>query len=341
MPNFSGLWTSRQQLQAAGASLWPTRPGAPTIGTATAGNASASVAFTAPSQTGYPSSLTYTATSSPGGFTGTGSSSPISVTGLTNGTSYTFTVTATNATGTGPVSAASNSVTPAVPVAAWNEAGSGSTQTALIDNLLFAGIGNTVYQFANVAPLVKNNTNPKSTSGLNIPSNYSLNNTYTSNVHGMTTSAPSQFSSANGYGMNSFRVAKAAAPGLHAAWSGTPNPGIACCWFYIGSDGMHFLGNADCTSRYLLDNHPTNSAWRWIVIDLFNNTLYWDNVSQGNAGGTYTNLFCSFYMGWTNGNTVDAYYHDYRVYQYDAANHSAMVSALRPVPSTAYYTGGL
>lgn len=342
MPNFSGLWTSRQQLQAIGASLWPSRPGAPTIGTATAGNASASVTFTPPTQTGYPTSLTYTVTSSPGGITATGSSSPITVTGLTNGTAYTFTVTASNSTGTGPASAASNSVTPAVPVAAWNEAGSGATQTALINNLLFAGLGNTVYQYANVASLVKANTNPKSTSGLPVPANYSVGNNYVSgSTHGMTSTAPTQFGSANGYGTNSFRTAKASAPGLHAAWSGSPNPGIACCWFYIGNDGMHFIGNADCTTRYLLDNHPTNSAWRWIVVDIFNNILYWDNSSQGSAGGVYTNLSCSFYMGWTNGNTIDAYYHDYRVYQYDAANHSAMVSALRPVPSTAYYTGGV
>ena len=37
------------------------------------------------------------------------------VTGLTNGTAYTFTVAAINSVGTGPASAASNSVTPTDP----------------------------------------------------------------------------------------------------------------------------------------------------------------------------------------------------------------------------------
>ena len=87
-------------------------PGAPTIGTATAGTGQASVSFTAPASTGGASISGYTVTSSPGGFTGTGSSSPIIVAGLTNGVSYTFTVTATNSAGTGSASAASNAVTP-------------------------------------------------------------------------------------------------------------------------------------------------------------------------------------------------------------------------------------
>lgn len=87
-------------------------PGAPTIGTATAGVGAAAVSFTAPASNGGSDITGYTVTSNPGGFTGTGGTSPITVSGLTNGTAYTFTVTATNTAGTGGASAASNSVTP-------------------------------------------------------------------------------------------------------------------------------------------------------------------------------------------------------------------------------------
>ena len=88
-----------------------TVPGAPTGVSATAGNGQATVTFAAPANNG--SAITgYTVTSNPGDITATGTASPITVTGLTNGTAYTFTVTATNIAGTGPASAASNSVTP-------------------------------------------------------------------------------------------------------------------------------------------------------------------------------------------------------------------------------------
>jgi len=89
-----------------------TVPGAPTIGTATAGNAQATVSFTPPASNGGSLITGYTVTSNPDGKTVTGSASPITITGLTNGTAYTFIVTATNAGGSSAPSASSNSVTP-------------------------------------------------------------------------------------------------------------------------------------------------------------------------------------------------------------------------------------
>src|SRR5207249_9089733 len=79
-------------------------PAAPARGRGTAVCAQASVTFTAPSSNGGATIAQYTATSNPGGATATGASSPITVTGLTNGTSYTFTLTATNSAGTGALS---------------------------------------------------------------------------------------------------------------------------------------------------------------------------------------------------------------------------------------------
>src|SRR5664280_2847611 len=89
-----------------------TVPGAPTIGTATKGNAQATITFTAPASNGRSAITGYTVTSTPGGFFATVPASPLTVTGLTNGIAYTFTVIATNANGNSPASAASNSVTP-------------------------------------------------------------------------------------------------------------------------------------------------------------------------------------------------------------------------------------
>jgi uncharacterized protein (TIGR02145 family) len=92
-----------------------TVPGAPTSPVATAGNAQASVAFTAPVSNGGSAITGYRVTSSPGSKTATGTSSPIVVTGLTNGTAYTFTVVAINAVGNSVPSAASTAVTPTNP----------------------------------------------------------------------------------------------------------------------------------------------------------------------------------------------------------------------------------
>ena len=90
-----------------------TAPGPPTGVTATPGDAQALINWTAPSSDGGSPVTGYTVTAAPDGNTCAATSVPnCTVSGLVNGTSYTFTVTATNAAGTGPPSDPSNSVTP-------------------------------------------------------------------------------------------------------------------------------------------------------------------------------------------------------------------------------------
>jgi hypothetical protein len=114
-----------------------TAPGAPTGITASAGDGKATVSFTAPAANGSPIS-SYTVTAAPGGHTAVGATGPITVNGLTDGTPYTFTVTATNGVGTGAASSPSNSVTPTAPVVP--SAPTGVTATA--------GNGNATVTFA-------------------------------------------------------------------------------------------------------------------------------------------------------------------------------------------------
>lgn len=97
-----------------------TVPGAPTAVTAIAGNAQATVSWTAPANTGGALITLYTVSAQIAGVTVSsiqvfsGATSTV-FGGLSNGTAYTFVVSATNQAGTGAASLPSNAVTPAPP----------------------------------------------------------------------------------------------------------------------------------------------------------------------------------------------------------------------------------
>ena len=106
-------------------------PGAPTSVSAERGDELATISWTAPANNG--ATITqYTVTSNPGGLTCVWASGPLScdVLGLTNGTSYTFTVSATNSVGEGNPSSASQAVVPAavpgMPTSVSGSSGNGS-----------------------------------------------------------------------------------------------------------------------------------------------------------------------------------------------------------------------
>jgi outer membrane protein OmpA-like peptidoglycan-associated protein len=153
----------------AATTLTPSAPSAPTIGTATVtGATSASVSFTAPVNDGGATITSYTATSSPGNITGTfngSSSGSISVTGLTQGSTYTFTVKATNSAGTSIASSASNAVVPQVlagPVFTSNAiTGSIVVGQTLTANPVAAGVPSPTftYQWKRGASSILNATN--------------------------------------------------------------------------------------------------------------------------------------------------------------------------------------
>jgi len=106
-------------VSAASNSITPasaTVPGAPVITSAVPGNAQVTLNWTAPSSNGGATITAYTATSQQDTSKHcTTATTSCAVIGLTNGTPYTFTVTATNSVGTGPASTPSSSVTPLLP----------------------------------------------------------------------------------------------------------------------------------------------------------------------------------------------------------------------------------
>jgi streptogramin lyase len=112
------MWFTERAAGRIGRITAVAAPDAPTAVSAIAGNGQATVSWSAPVEDGHAAITSYAvAASGAGAPSCTWTSGPLecSLTGLANGTSYTFTVTATNSAGTSPTSAPSDAITPTAP----------------------------------------------------------------------------------------------------------------------------------------------------------------------------------------------------------------------------------
>ncbi|MFJ2030381.1 fibronectin type III domain-containing protein [Streptosporangium sp. NPDC087985] len=156
-----------QGLSAAATYTYTSAPGTPTVPTAVAGTTSATVSWTAPASNG--STITgYVVTPSIGGVAQTpvafdASATSRTLTGLTAGSSYTFTVAAVNAIGTGAASPASTAVVPYnVPGRPGITAATAGTTSAVLTWTAPASNGSTITGYV-VTPFIGGVAQPTQT----------------------------------------------------------------------------------------------------------------------------------------------------------------------------------
>ena len=264
------------------------QPGIPGTPTAVAGNAQATVTFAAPTTGGAP--VTYTVTSNPEGKTCTSTSPTRScvVTGLTNGTSYTFSVTATNSAGTSSSSSDSAAVSPIAPP------GAPGTPTVV------SGDGSATITV--VAP--STGGDPVSYTVVSTPSSRTCTITVPSTsceITGLTNGTGYTFkaSATNGGGTSSYSVDSSSVTPV-AAIPGTPGTPTV-----VAGDGQATItvvapttGGAPVT--YTVTSNPegktctvTAPASTCIITGLTNGTSYTFAVTATNGGGTSGNSMAS------------------------------------------------
>ena len=191
--NNGTTWTNMIGGTASGESV----PGAPTSIGAAPSNAQASVSFTAPASNGGSVITSYTVTSSPQGVTSTGISSPLIVTGLTNGTSYNFTVKASNAVGNSAPSLPSPNVVPftipGAPTSPVATAGNAQASVAFVAPASNGGSVITSYTVTSspASTPVSGSSSPIVVTGLNNGTAYTFTVVATNAAGYSVTSSPS------------------------------------------------------------------------------------------------------------------------------------------------------
>jgi uncharacterized protein (TIGR02145 family) len=273
------------------ASFTPTAPDAPTNVAATAGNNQATVTFSAPISDGGSTIASYIATSSPGGKTGSvtqSGSGAITVTGLTNGTPYTFTVTATNAIGTSTPSAASSAVTPAtLPGVPTNVAATaGNNQATVTFEAPISDGGSTIASYiATSSPGGKTGSVTQSGSGAITVTGLTNGTAYTFTVtatNAIGTSTPSAASSS---------VTPVTVPGVPTNVAATAGNGQVIVTFETPiSDGGSTIASYIATSSPggKTGSVTQSGSGAITVTGLTNGTAYTFTVTATNAIGTST-----------------------------------------------------
>lgn len=283
---------------AAGWSQLGVIPLSATIGTATDvgtnvahGSGSIDVAFTANTGGGLASS--FTAVSSPGAISSSGSSSPVRVTGLTQGTAYTFTVTATNGYGNALASSSSSSVTPtsvpAVPTIGTptNVTGVafGSTTSASVPVTANATGGKAVSGFtvtSSPGSLTGSGTSPVTVAGLTSGTAYTFTAVAT-NANGNSTASSASSSLTPSTSPETMSAPTATNVGSSRAF----NDGSASIAFTAPSTG----GSA--ITGYTVTSSPggftaSGAASPLTVTGLQSSTQYTYTATATNANGTST-----------------------------------------------------
>ena len=256
----------------------PTVPGAPTGVTATRGDASALVSWTAPNDGGS-AILGYTATAEGGSeHCTTTTATSCTVGGLTNGVAFTFDVTATNDQGTGPAGT-SNSVTPAaVPGAPTGVTATRGNGSATVSWTAPASNGSTITAYT-----------VTSTPG---PKTCGTTGAFNCTVNGLTNGQPYTFKvvATNDVGAGpastaSNSVTPATVPGAPTAVKGVGfNLSALISWSAPASNG----GSA--VTSYTVTSSPssktcTTTALSCTVSGLVNKTAYTFTVEAANSVG--------------------------------------------------------
>ena len=274
-------------LSSTSTSVTPKRiPDAPTAASATYGNASATVNWTAPAFNGGSGITSYTVTSTPDSKTCTATSTARScvVTGLTNGTSYTFTVKATNVVGSSAESAATSSVIPrTVPSAPNSVSGSfGDTKVTVTWAVPVANGGAEISGYRVVA-------SPGSQSCTTDALTFTCDVTGLTNGTAYTFAVTAQNSEGSSSATTSAAVTPATKPGTPAAPTVTSATNGAVA---LSVTAPANTGGAAFTS-YLVTSNPegktctaTAATRACTVSGLTNGTTYTFSVTATNIAGT-------------------------------------------------------